>query len=1046
MKKLLPTICFLFVYFQNGNLKSQNIYDPYNFATSPTSFPALVSGSGFSGEYQLFLRGTGDGLYYNHWSDIAKSNPTNPDQYFLTYKIEDVSFPFGPNFVSSTPTNRVLHAYSTTDYNSTTNLWDGRVQREYRGGYVSLGGVLLAESINGPSTLVSAEFKDNYPSTVPSRILYPHSILKHTIYLYCDASAYAAGKPIDSLEFIADLTRGKMRNYPFYNVDPVYPASIPASPPQHDILLSSTLDMPGGFDATTNEDEFWNPNYVASPPPLSQSTIDYFPHPAGTTGCRYTPYDYFPTSADFAIGTPNPKFFIHPPSYSLSGYEILNGLGSAPAGSGVPTGIKHQYVIDKPIDLTIINPTQKVIYNPSETNIDLNNPANTTGIYTLTFPTGYVFKTVDGIYPSATQVYNADPDNLYSDPREIPVPTTLSYDDPLTLNDERKSYYYVKSGSVLKIEACVGIYDAVIVVKNGGNLIYDPAQTYGNYSIVTEAGGIVNTLSLMPAVGCTHDCYDLTKYEAQDITITTSSHWTSTPMTSMPYDFNNDGKVVIAGTIRIKANQILTITGPAQYEFGENGRIVVEKGAKLIADGCTFTSTGICKKGMWKGIEVWGDRTVSQTGIAGAANQGVVKLTNVKISNARNGIATRNGSDGWFFNGGMIQCNNVIFENNRRSIEFLSYHNIPPSGTTELKNFSYLKNCQFLTTGYLNDPIYKTADNRPFTVAQVTMWDVKNIAVENCLFENNALKTDGTALFDSDHRGAGIFAIDAGILLYGGTYINEFKGLSDAVWAISTGEPDFVSIQGTDFKNNVHALTLEGVQSPVINLNTFEIPAHELNSAITDAPLQKGFNKPTGLYLIGTPDFTAQENTFTKFGTAPLSTLPEEYNYGMIVNNCSGVFGSNLGYAYKNAFSNMNINLQTELDNRGSVTGSGLEYSCNNFNTRVNFDVTVPDNAPASLYSLLRDQGLCNASENQAGNSYTGGCSGDVELRFDLNSAFYSSGFQYSDQPLKLQCATLGDNDCIGIPTANTCPSNFTLCSTIPCLAVRLQTNLNFHS
>lgn len=1040
MKKLLR-IAFLVSIFVS-TIKAQNIYDPYiDYNISSTLPPSyllpVVSGSGFIGEYQWFIREEfASGSYFHHWSKIAKADPADPEPYSLSYKIETVSFPFAPQVSSSGITNRVLHAYSNTDYNSTTDLWNGRVEREYIGNYASITGALyFSKSINGPSSIVSTEF--HHAGGVPTsgaRTLYPHSILKHTLYLYCNSSL--SGKPIDSLQFVVDLTRGRMRNYPFY--DQNYTGL--TAPTRYDVLLTSTLNMPNEFGATTNENEQWNPYFNFSPPPPLMSTINYFPYPYGTSSCKLPGVKYYPTEEDFPpfSAIPNPIDFVHPPPYSLSGFELLNSQGNEVVGYNYSTspsaqvqyGLKHEYVIDQPIDLTIINPTHKVIYNPSETNIDLNN--------ILVFPSGYVFKTVDGIYPDATQVYNADPDRLYNDPREIPTPTTLSYNDPSTIIDERKSYYYIKNGSTLKIESCVGIYDADIVVENGGTLIYDHFQTYGNFNIVQQAGGIVIDAPLVGG-GCAHDCYDINNYDVKNILISSDETWTS----SSPYDLVADGVLKIAGTLRIQANKTLTIGAGFNIEFGENAEIIVDKGGKLIINGTSsnytnITSAGICKKGMWYGIQVKGDLLLPQTG----TNQGVVQLNFVKISNARVGIASSDG--------GIIKCQNVEFKNNRTSASFITYHNKPTlTATVEYNNVSYFKNCQFLTTARLNDPIYQKADGRPFTLAQISMWDVKNVAIESCLFENSATKSDGSPLYDTDLRGTGIYALDAGVQLRE-FFPNEFRGLSDAVWALNIADNDLVWIQGTTFKNNVHGVTLEATKNSIINLNNFEIPEHKENLSISDVSLGKGYNKPVGLYLIKATDFTAQENVFTNFGTATTSSIPvEEFNYGMIVNNCSGYDysptssmtpGTGLGYAYKNTFSNLNVSQQNELDNKGGfltgTTPGGLEFKCQNYNGRINNDIIVAGKN-SSLPGLIRDQGACGSPDEQSGNLYTTSCVPSLmqneEIKLDNYSDIYP--FIYRDNTSTIPaCANTILIPCTGISQVNSCPSNFSLCATIPCL------------
>ncbi len=1030
MKKLLP-IVFILILF--SEVEAQNTYNTYftpgcgYMATDPIDSSSIVGGyNAYTGEYQIFLDDYSSP--YGHPWETHSSINTNT----ITYKIEVVSFPFTPNCVSCQiffppDSNRIFRMPDINfPYNASLKSWvrdttgfptssSGSLstvfllRREFSGIYNNPAFTTVEGTDNIHFSALVSKFIVGASATEETsvRALYPHSILKHTFYMHCGDETQPI---VDSFSFVLDHTRGRMRYYPFKG------DNSPTSLDQHDISIYPTLH------ATASDSAYLN-------------TIEYYPLINLAGACQ-----------NQNIIRPQPEMLL----------QVLlgNADGTAAAGSSVPgiykPGIKHQYVVDKPIDLTLFNPSEKTIYNPSEVEIDLSNPDNP-GSKTLIFPSGYIFKTVSGKYPTKSQVYAADPDSLYNDPREIPHVTTLTCDDAGDTTDNIFSYYYVKSGSTLKIESCVGIYDVQIVVENGATLTYDPQQTFGNFIIVQNPGSIVNDTALVGG-DCAHDCYNINKYDVKNITIANDTTWTS-----LPFDGDGSGVMSVAGKIRIKAGKTLTINGGLEFEFGENASIIVERGAKLIVNGfpsdfCTFTSAGMCKKGMWQGIEVWGDRTVQQGGFIGLSSQGSVTLINVNIMNTRNGISTRNGKNTWDYTGGIIRCDSVVFKNNRSSVGFLSYHN-KPTATTEIKNFSHLRNCKFLTTDYLNDPIYRTANGRRLgNVAQVTLWDVKDVTIENCLFENSAIKTDSTSLFDTDLRGAGIYAIDAGIRMRGDGYTNEFKGYSDAIWALSTGEDDFVWISGTSFKNNVHALTLEAIKSPRIELNNFEIPVHEANSSISNAQLEKGYNKPVGLYLISTKDFIAQENTFTNFGdTTTSSALIEEYNYGMVVNNCSGsspIFGSDngLGYAYKNIFSNVNVNLQTELDNKGAfnpldtITPSvgGLEYKCNKFTTRINFDVTVPD-APGGIASLIRGQGLCASfdPQKQAGNSYTA-CSSSSSEQLDFGTSYSlgaNSDFIYRDQPGVYSCTNLSSSIFPCPPFGlSSCLSNFSLCSTIPCL------------
>lgn len=763
MKKLLPVI-FIAVFCFSG-LKGQNTYDTYTTCNYPAVdfYGNIISVSApgpYTGEYQIFLKD-------HPWG--VSSGPISSNT--ISYRIETVSFPFTPNCYNCQPAggpidparilvmpDDILFPYipvkkawvrdplpfGTPPGPPGSNTFDYELRREFYGLYADPTMPDLALLNTHFATLASVGVANVGTSEAHApRVIYPHTILKHTFYMHCGSNI--TDPIVDSFSFLIDNTRGLMRKYPF-SID-----NNTSSTVEHDIAILPTTIAP-------------DPSFPY---------LNYFP-PINLSGA----------CANHQLIRPIPN--------SLTQFFLGNANAQASAGyintSALFAAIvEHEYKIDLPINLTIINPSEKIIYNPSEVEIDLNNAGNL-GSRTLVFPSGYTFKTVSGIYPTTAQVFAADPNRLYNDPRNIPYSTTLSCDDPLTSIDERKSYYYVKSGSTLYIEPCVSIYDAVIVVENGGILTYDSRQTYGNYVVVSDAGSTINNLVLPVSANCFFDCYNIDKYDVSNIVITSPTTWAPLPMSSMPFDFNGDGKVTISGAITILANQTLTINGPLLYEFGENAQIIVQRGAKLIVNGATFTSAEICKKGMWGGIEVWGDRTVGQGGLAGANSQGAVELTNATIMNARNAISTRNGADTWNYNGGIIRCNNVIFKNNRTSVGFLSYHNKATPTSAEIKNFSFLRNCQFLTTDYLNDPIYRTANGRRLgNVAQVTMWDVKDVTIENCLFENSAVKTDGSPLFDTDIRGAGIYAIDAGIRLSDSPSPNQFKGYSDAIWAISTG-------------------------------------------------------------------------------------------------------------------------------------------------------------------------------------------------------------------------------------------------------------------
>ena len=74
----------------------------------------------------------------------------------------------------------------------------------------------------------------------------------------------------------------------------------------------------------------------------------------------------------------------------------------------------------------------------------------------------------------------------------------------------------------------------------------------------------------------------------------------------------------------------------SSVHFANNGKIIIEKGGKLIADNSTFDRIDMCFFEMWQGIEVHGDRSWHQFPDAnGNYYQGYLEINNSTIKNAK---------------------------------------------------------------------------------------------------------------------------------------------------------------------------------------------------------------------------------------------------------------------------------------------------------------------------------------------------------------------------------------------------------------------------
>lgn len=105
------------------------------------------------------------------------------------------------------------------DYDPVNNSWNtsyNQLRRTIYNSYIKgIGGVPKPpEPINDPSNIISKEFENVSFGFDNSRIYYPYSVLKHTIYIHCGPD-YKIDPIIDSLIYIIDSTRGRMRYYPF---------------------------------------------------------------------------------------------------------------------------------------------------------------------------------------------------------------------------------------------------------------------------------------------------------------------------------------------------------------------------------------------------------------------------------------------------------------------------------------------------------------------------------------------------------------------------------------------------------------------------------------------------------------------------------------------------------------------------------------------------------------------------------------------------------------------------------------------------------------
>ena len=332
----------------------------------------------------------------------------------------------------------------------------------------------------------------------PGKCVLPHTVIRHTLYFHCLGNNI--DKVIDSISWIYDNTRGKMKEYPFI------PTETPVETTKNtliDVVFRPTfVEVSGfwGYGATSNSSTY-NSGHANG----NTGSVDYFPTSEVSLWdicgnlTNGLPQLYFDPNAtpqqnghwsDYAFycnySWPNNIAFqadlVHPPSYILLDSPLLNYDGVTYAGyytNGVEQGgIEHNYYIDETFDLKLINPSERIIYNPSSVTISSD----------LTFPCKYQFLTLKGKYADrVNEYYNGSYSKSYWDTipyfsfpleREYPVPIN-------SLTNASDNSIYTLDGATIIIEPAVIIMDAHFKGVNStkrGHIKYDPNVTYGNWS------------------------------------------------------------------------------------------------------------------------------------------------------------------------------------------------------------------------------------------------------------------------------------------------------------------------------------------------------------------------------------------------------------------------------------------------------------------------------------------------------------------------------------------------------------------------------------
>ncbi|MBI4647415.1 MAG: FG-GAP repeat protein, partial [Bacteroidia bacterium] len=435
----------------------------------------------------------------------------------------------------------------------------------------------------------------------------------------------------------------------------------------------------------------------------------------------------------------------------------------------------------------------------------------------------------------------------------------------------------------------------------------------------------------------------------------------------------------------VKVNNGVTLTINSKISFHPQACIIVDAGGKLIVDNGVLTN--FCG-GLWQGIEVWGNSSLSQT----EANQGVIELSNgAKIENAECAVLLGKWKiEGYHpaFAGGIIRAEpGCEFRNNKTAIKFTPYN---------FDNSSYIYGC-----------IFETTEQMPSEVIPSAFIDL--IGVKGVNIKGNTFKNTNYENINYDKRGTGISSNGSKFLVNdyiesNVTYPSKFNNLCYGIKASNYLNVNSISIINTDFLNNYTGIKLSAVNYARIRNNSFEVNQQYTN------------DNSCGIYLQNSAGYSLYNNTFN---------TTDNGHYGIYVYG-SGITSSLIN---NNNFTGLKTGIQADSQNKG------LTLRCNSFTTMNGVDIAVTG-------SIKSKQGSCLGTMTGANNrfSYSGTLNSDIwtnptvtVFNYSYNpSIYYHTTPQYFDS-----------YKVIIIPCSNNY-NPFTACLIkIPLTSVQLITEIN---
>jgi hypothetical protein len=472
-----------------------------------------------------------------------------------------------------------------------------------------------------------------------------------------------------------------------------------------------------------------------------------------------------------------------------------------------------------------------------------------------------------------------------------------------------------------------------------------------------------------------------------------------------------------------------TLTLKCKIGMANEGRIIVERGAKLVIDGGEIYAWG----SNWAGIQVWGTSNQRQTIVNGMSpNHGIVQIVNQgTVKDAWNAITTikydENGNWDWGgYTGGIIQCDGAKFINNRRAIQYLSYRNFNPSNGNTIDNLGYMRRTTFETNAALK--------NGSEPEVFISMWEVQGIKLYGNIYRN--VRTPLPAI---DLRGNAINSIDASY------YIDRYKICS--VINNTTGQCAGYSVNvpstfsnlyyGVHVQNSTPLTNIKVNDNDFVSCNRAVYFSGTYNTQVTNNRINVGEGQnslellPYGIYSENSSAYDISNNTIN-------TTQTTNYNLSLGTGICINGTNGTTNILYKNTINMMGAGTTVFGDNQGLFAGDGLRLRCNQYGQGINGKNYIDMHMAFFYQSNGKIDRYQGSSALGANNFFSHTGNANTQINTDWNdSPFTGAGsvgsinYYYNTQPTQLTKPIYYDNSMTPYSisqqySTNMCPQSLT--------------------